>query len=104
MRDRYEEIRELDAEVLAVSAEPLAAAAAEATAAGLPFPVVSDADLAVIGAFGVLDIDEPEGRRIARPAVFLIDRGGTLRFAYVGEHAQDRPTAGMLLLALESMP
>ena len=104
MRHRYEEFRDLDAEVLAVSAEPLTVAAAEATAAGLPFLVVSDAGLTAINAFGVLHDDEPDGRLIARPSVFLIDRNGTLRFAYVGEHAQDRPATGLLLLALESMP
>ena len=72
-------------------------------AAQLPFTVLSDPDHMAIDLFGVLHEDEPEGRIIARPAVFLIDREGVIRFAHVGEHSRDRPALGTILLALESL-
>jgi peroxiredoxin len=103
LRDRYGEFLDLGAEVVAVSAESLPTATLEVAAAGLPFPVLSDDDLSVIGRYGVAHDQEPEGRRIARPSAFLIDGSGVLRFGYVGEHASDRPAIGVLLLALETM-
>ena len=103
MRDRYGQLRDAGAEVLAVSADPLGAVAGGAGLARLPFPVLSDADLTAIKRYGVLHEDEPEGRRIARPALFLIDRDGYVRFAHVGEHTRDRPAVGLIPLALESL-
>ena len=33
-----------------------------------------------------------EGRDIAVPAVFIVDRKGAIRFKYVGESMTDRPS------------
>lgn len=103
MRESYDRIKDLGAEVLAVSTLSASEAQAAADAAQLPFPVLSDPLHAVIDDYGVLHEDEPEGRVIARPAIFLIDRGGSIRFAHVGEHSRDRPALGTVLLALESL-
>lgn len=108
MRDTYPNLRDLDADVLALSAEP--PAAARAAIASLPtpypFPILTDATLTTIDNWGIADPTESdeEGRRIARPALFLLDRAGVVRFAHLGEHARDRPALGALLLALETMP
>lgn len=91
------------AEVVAVSAEPLETAKDAAKEATLPFPVLSDAALTVIERYGLRHVDEPKGRRIAMPAVFVLDGRGIVRFAHVGEHPRDRPTIGVILLALESL-
>ena len=103
MRDRYEEFCELGAEIVAVSTESLDVARIEATAARLPFPVLCDPELTAIRRFDVLHEDEPEGRLIARPSLFVIDRAGTLRFAHVGGDARDHPAVGTILLALETL-
>jgi peroxiredoxin len=103
LRDRYDEFGEVGAEIVAVSAEPLEVAQVEATAAHLRFPILCDPELSAIARFDVLHEDEPEGRPIARPSLFLVDRAGILRFAYVGEDARDRPAVGTILLALESL-
>lgn len=71
--------------------------------ARLPFPLLSDADLTAIDAYGVRHHDEPKGRQIARPAIFLLDRMGVVRYAYVGEHERDRPALGTILLGLETI-
>ncbi len=96
-------MRDLGAEVVAISGTPPEEARGAAGAARLPFPVLSDPARTVIGAYGVRHDDEPEGRAAARPALFLIDRAGMVRYAHVGEHARDRPAIGAVLLALESM-
>ena len=71
--------------------------------ARLPFPLLSDVDLTAIDAYDVRHHDEPKGRQIARPAIFLLDRRGVVRYAYVGEHERDRPALGTIVLGLETI-
>lgn len=103
MREAYPSIGGLDAEVIAVSSDAVEVTRADAALAALPFPVLSDARLEAIDRYGVQHENEPNGRRIARPAVFVVDRRGTVGFAHVGEHPRDRPTVEALLLALETI-
>lgn len=78
LRDDYDVIRELGAEVVAVSADSLDTHAGfAARLGGLPFPLVSDAGLAAARAYGVVD---DEGKR-SRRAVFVIDAGGRVLHA-----------------------
>jgi peroxiredoxin Q/BCP len=75
LRDDYDLVRELGAEVIAVSADSLDSHQAFAERLGeLPFPLASDESLAAAKAFDVVD---DEGKR-SRRAVFVIDRGGTV--------------------------
>ena len=103
MREAYETIQSLGAEIVAISAETLETVQSAAIGARLPFPVLSDASLTAIDRYGVRHEHEPQGKRIARPAIFIIDRQGLVRYAHVGEHPRDRPALGSLLLALESL-
>jgi peroxiredoxin len=103
LRDHYATIQALDAEVIALAAEPAAAARDAVHMARLPYPILSDETLTVIDRYGLRHIDEPEGREIARPSLFVLDRAGTVRYAHVGEHVRDRPALGAVLLALESI-
>jgi peroxiredoxin len=89
--------------VLPVSSEPLDRARDGAARDGVPFPVLSDPELRAIDRYGVRHDDEPEGRPIARPSVFVLDREGVVRFAHVGAAPRDRPPLDLVLLALESM-
>ena len=75
--------------MVAVSAEPLEVPREAARGASLPYPVLSDADLATIDRFDLSHLDEKEGRRVARPAVFILDRRGTVRFGHVRELPHD---------------
>ena len=89
--------------MIAVSAEPLEVVQDAAAAARLPYPILSDVALTAIDRYGVRHEDEPKGRRIARPSLFILDRAGIVRFAHVGEHPRDRPALGAILLALEAI-
>ena len=75
LRDDYELVRELGAEVIAVSTDALESHETFAERlGGLPFPLASDEMLEVAKAFDVVD----ESGKRSRRAVFVIDRGGTV--------------------------
>jgi peroxiredoxin Q/BCP len=77
-KEDYDLVRQLKAEVVAVSADPLDAHEAFAEGlGGVPFPLVSDEKLEAASAYGVLD---DAGKR-SRRAVFVIDRGGAILHA-----------------------
>jgi peroxiredoxin len=62
----------------------------------IPFPILLDEDLAVVRQ---LDIE----RDLARPATYIIDKQGSLRFAYVGETQSDRPSVNAVLNELDKL-
>jgi peroxiredoxin len=55
-----------------------------------PMPVALDVSLLLVRALGVED-------NLARPTSLVLDRGGKVRFAYVGKTIADRPSADDLL-------
>jgi len=78
LKEDYDLIRELGAEVVAVSADSLASHEAFAQRlGGFPFPLASDSDLLATRLYDVLD---DTGKR-SRRAVFVIDRGGSVLHA-----------------------
>jgi peroxiredoxin len=92
-------MRSLGSELLAISSD--GSPPSDADSRGLP--IVVDADLRIIDQYGVRDRDAVDGRQIARPAVFILDPAGVVRFCHVGSHRQDRPAVGAILLAIESI-
>jgi len=78
LKEDYDLIRELGAEVVAVSADSLVSHEAFAQRlGGFPFPLASDSDLLATRLYDVLD---DTGKR-SRRAIFVIDRGGTILHA-----------------------
>ena len=75
LKEDYDLVRQLRAEVVAVSADALDDHEEFVRRlGGLPFPLVSDRDLEAARAYGVLD----DGGKRSRRAVFVIDKGGTV--------------------------
>ena len=97
MTSEHQEIVDREAVTVAISAD-----SAE-PGFSLPFLVLSDPDLHVIRRYGVLHQPDDLGPGIARPSVFLLDRSRTVRYAYIGADANDRPKIEALLLALDSI-
>jgi peroxiredoxin len=64
------------------------------------FPLLLDPSREVIRAYGVYQFLWFDAFNIARPAVFVIDAGGTIRKIFVGESQTDRPAAGRVRDAL----
>lgn len=63
---------------------------------GLGFPVLADPARAIISAFGVLEKDAES----ALPALFVVDAGGVIRVAQVGENIVERASAADIGRAL----
>jgi thioredoxin-dependent peroxiredoxin len=75
LKDDHEFVRELGAEVMAISADSLESHRAFAERlGGVPFPLASDEKLEAAKAFDVVD---DSGKR-SRRAVFVIDEGGQI--------------------------
>ena len=75
LQAEYETIRQLDADVVAISADTVASHRAfSARLGGCPFPLASDADMRVAAAYGALAGD---GKSMVR-AVFVVDTDGRI--------------------------
>lgn len=76
LQGEYATIRDLDAEVIAISADsPDLHSAFSESLGGCPFPLASDPDLRIAASYGAISDD---GKSMVR-AVFVIDRGGRIR-------------------------
>jgi peroxiredoxin len=61
-----------------------------------PFPVVLDIELKAVDALGIR-------KDLAKPATYILDKGGHVRFAYVGKSLSDRPSIKVILKQLDSL-
>jgi peroxiredoxin len=87
----------------------------------IPFPVLSDSDAAMLHAFHVakklddaelaqmkgfgVDLESYSGRahhEIAIPSLFLVDRGGVVRWAHSDPDFKVRPTTAQILAAIDA--
>lgn len=66
-----------------------------------PFPLLADEARQVVRAYGVYVALNFESFRIARPATFLIDASGIVRFIHVGRHQFDRPSVEQIMAILD---
>ncbi len=55
-----------------------------------PFPFLLDEDRSVTKSYGVYHRIGKDAFNIARPATFVVDKDGFIRFAYVGKDQHDR--------------
>ena len=104
---------------VAVSVDRIEEAAKTRATYTIPFPVLSDTDLAAHRAFGVvhqvdeaevaklkgfgLDIERSSGRShhvIAIPSIFIIDRSGIVRWAHADRDYKVRPSTAQILAAI----
>ena len=105
----YDQFVEQDAEVVLVypiestgDSDKLAAFLADARGRlddpgrEVPFPVLIDVQLKSVDQLGIR-------KDLSKPATYIIDKEGQVRFAYVGEHLADRPSADSLLGQLATL-
>jgi peroxiredoxin len=72
--------------------------------AGLTFPLLADPEEKVIRPYDLLHIrGGPKGADIARPAEFLIDSSGTVRWVYLTESATVRARGEELVRAVDRL-
>ena len=81
MRDDHEQFTVAGASIVAIAPESQAAIQRFTKTHPVPFPIVSDADHKTFDAYDVVSRAMSLGQR---PAVFVIDRGGIVRFDAIG--------------------
>ena len=70
---------------------------------GIMFPLLVDKDRSVIKSYGVYHWLSFEAYNIARPATFIIDNLGIIRYMYIGSHQFDLVAQSEVLECLKSM-
>jgi peroxiredoxin len=88
--------------VAAVSADPPEISRRQRASQGYTFPILADVDRQVIRRYDLLHAGAgPEGVDVARPAEFLIDAKGIVRWANLTESYTERVTPEEILRAAE---
>jgi peroxiredoxin Q/BCP len=101
LRDDHERFQAAGAEVLAISAEPADASEAYLRAHPLPFPTLIDDRHRVFDAYDVTSRMMSLGQR---PAVFVIDQAGIVRFDEIGAQQWNIPSNRTVFGVLDSLP
>jgi len=100
LRDDYQRLTSLGAEVIAISAEGAAAGEAYLRSHPLPYPVAVDADHQTFDAYDVTSRMMSLGQR---PGLFVVDGDGTIRFDSIGVQQWQIPPNEQVLEVLESL-
>ena len=86
MRRVYDQIKQLEAEVLTVSLDSLASLRKYKSKTETQFPMLSDEKGDVVLQYGVKNDWTPYKRGIPHPSVYIIDRAGVVRFVEVRQN------------------
>jgi peroxiredoxin len=70
---------------------------------GLPFNILVDESRDVLKAYGVWHAFGLSAWNIARPALFLIDRSGAIRYSFIGQRQDEFPSHEEILGALDRL-
>ena len=91
LRDTMSHFSSMNAKVLGVSTDTFFALKGWDDQQKLGFPLLSDYNKEVINKYGVVNPDMIGLKNIAKRAVFVIDRGGVVRYREVLEDARNEP-------------
>ena len=70
---------------------------------GLPFDILIDETRTVAKSYGVWHAWGLDAYNIARPAVFLIDRSGTIRYSFIAKRQDQYPSSQEIMGEIEKM-
>ena len=91
-------------QIVAIVAQPADRVRAYIEETGLPFNILIDETRAVLKAYGVWHRVGLDAWNIARPALFLIDRSGAIRYSFIGERQGEFPSSAEIDRALDQLP
>jgi peroxiredoxin len=103
IRDRFSRLNDAQAQVFGISVDSFFALKAFQADQGLTFPLLSDFNKEVIRLYGVFNEDMIGLKGIAKRAVFVIDREGTVRYREVLEDARLEPDYERVFAALAGL-
>jgi methyl-accepting chemotaxis protein len=70
---------------------------------GLPFNILVDESRDVLKAYGVWHAVGLAAWNIARPALFLIDQSGRIRYSFVAERQHEFPSHDEIMAAIDGL-
>jgi peroxiredoxin len=71
---------------------------------GLPFDILIDETRTVAKSYGVWHAWGLDAYNIARPAVFLIDRSGTIHYSFIAKRQDQYPSPEEIMKAIAELP
>lgn len=102
---RLSEFRQRGVAIEAISVDSSEESRKLSKSQGYTFDLLSDPQAGVIRQFGVLHAQGGEGGRdIARPAEYLVDAGGTIRWRKLTDDVKVRARPEEVLRAIDSLP
>lgn len=102
-RDTMSNFTKVNANVLGISTDTFFALKAWRDQQHLEFPLLSDYNKEVIDAYGVVNPDMIGLKNIAKRGVFVIDKGGSVRYREVLDDARNEPDYNRLNEALAKL-
>jgi peroxiredoxin len=100
LRDRYGEFEERGAQLLAIAPDTHENAQRYFQANEIPFPCLPDPDRAVFRQYDVKSAMISLGQR---PGLFVIDKEGVVRYAYLGWQQWEIPSVDETLAQLDAL-
>lgn len=98
-----EEFKKAGARVVAISSEYVEENRKTHVENDLNFPILSDFDLKVIGKLGLVhDRAAPNGTSAARPATYVVDRRGVVRWMFTSTTVRHRAEPKDILAAVQA--
>jgi peroxiredoxin len=99
---RARDLEALGARVLAISVDESPKAGPLKTWLRFPFPVLADPCHRVIDQYAGLEAGQRRGLPVGKPATYVLDRSGGIRWQYIGEDFADRPLVDEVLAQVEA--
>jgi peroxiredoxin Q/BCP len=104
LRDRFNELQAHGLDVLVVLCQRRKSVTSWAAKHPLPFPILIDEDRSRAKRWGVYAPISYDGIHIARPASFIVDASGVVRYARVSRHQLDQAPFKEILGATRTSP
>jgi peroxiredoxin Q/BCP len=105
LQSRLVELEVLDAEVLAISADSVEQNQRLAESAELEFSLLADPERKAIEAYGLLHAGASiDGGDIARPAMFLVDRNGSIAWRSLTDNWRVRVRPATVVQEVSKLP
>ena len=101
MTDEYQQFIDAGVEVIAIAPEGVENARAFVDEHGIPFPCLVDPDHLIYDAYQVESKILSLGQR---PGLFIMDRNGVVRYAYIGSQQWEIPRNADVLQVCRAIP